>query len=185
LLSLGRPRHLRRSIFVRHGHHPSVFLRPFAPRALPRFHATMDALTPARPVLRSQSRRERRPCAGQVSLRHPTRPSPHSVANHLSPPSVASRLERGVLPTPRASVWPSPVPSGLSATTGRITFVLLRTTGSPPVASHPASRRRSYLRLAGASFSRERTCTARIAPIRRRTRGDRPVALPRRSGGCR
>ncbi len=44
----GRPRHCRRSIgFVtRHELHASTFLRPFAPRALPRFVATTDALTP-------------------------------------------------------------------------------------------------------------------------------------------
>ena len=33
--------------------------------------------------------------------------------------------------------------------TGRIVFVILRTACSPPVAPHPASRRRSYLRLPG------------------------------------
>lgn len=50
LFSLGRPRHYRRSnrVFVmRHGRSPSTFLRPLAPRALPRFVATTDALTPA------------------------------------------------------------------------------------------------------------------------------------------
>jgi hypothetical protein len=45
----GVPRHCRRWIgfVIRHGLHPSTFLRPLAPRALPRFLATMDALTPA------------------------------------------------------------------------------------------------------------------------------------------
>ena len=50
LFSLGRPRHSRRSywIFViRHSRSTSTFLRPLAPRALPRFLATTDALTPA------------------------------------------------------------------------------------------------------------------------------------------
>jgi hypothetical protein len=44
----GRPRHCRRSIgfVIRHGLHASTFLRPLAPRALPRFVATTDALTP-------------------------------------------------------------------------------------------------------------------------------------------
>ena len=46
----GRPRHCRRSSFrfvIRHGLSTSTFLRPLAPRALPRFLATMDALTSA------------------------------------------------------------------------------------------------------------------------------------------
>ena len=49
LFSLGRPRHYRRSnlaFVIRHGRSTSTFLRPLAPRALPRFVATMDALTP-------------------------------------------------------------------------------------------------------------------------------------------
>ncbi len=50
LFSLGRPSHYRRSILafvMRHGLSTSTFLRPLAPRALPRFFATTDALTPA------------------------------------------------------------------------------------------------------------------------------------------
>src|SRR3990172_5934652 len=35
----------------------------------------------------------------------------------------------------------------LAAPQGRIVFVILRTASSPPVAPHPASRRRSFLRL--------------------------------------
>jgi len=35
----------------------------------------------------------------------------------------------------------------LAAPQGRIVFVILRTACSPPVAPHPASQRRSYLRL--------------------------------------
>src|SRR5881396_3304261 len=46
----GVPRHCRRSIGFVIGHrlHASTFLRPLAPRALPRFLATTDALTPGR-----------------------------------------------------------------------------------------------------------------------------------------
>jgi hypothetical protein len=50
LFSLGRPSHYRRShlaVVIRHGRSTSTFLRPLAPRALPRFLATTDALTPA------------------------------------------------------------------------------------------------------------------------------------------
>jgi hypothetical protein len=43
----------------------------------------------------------------------------------------------------------SPSSSRLATGTRRIRFVLLRTGSSPPVAPHPSSRRRSYLRLHG------------------------------------
>src|ERR1700722_9536535 len=39
--------------------------------------------------------------------------------------------------------------SRLATRSRRNRFVILRTAGSPPVALHPASRRRSYLRLLG------------------------------------
>jgi hypothetical protein len=43
----------------------------------------------------------------------------------------------------------SPCMRRLAAPQGRIVFVILRTACSPPVALHPASQRRSYLRLQG------------------------------------
>ncbi|MDB5758178.1 MAG: hypothetical protein JWM30_1467 [Burkholderia sp.] len=43
----------------------------------------------------------------------------------------------------------SPYYSKLAATPRRIEFVILRTANSPPIALHPASRQRSYLRLQG------------------------------------
>jgi hypothetical protein len=69
----------------------------------------------------------------------------------------------------RVPVWASPLMSRLTATYGRNVFALLRTASSPPVALHPASRRRSYLWLSGVGISRERTCTSQIAPAPRRT----------------
>ena len=47
--------HSRRSAFLRYALLASTFLRPFAPRALPRFIATMAALTPGCPALRPDS----------------------------------------------------------------------------------------------------------------------------------
>ncbi len=41
----------------------------------------------------------------------------------------------------------SPFRRGLARTFRRIEFVILQTDSSPPVAPHPVSRRRSYLRL--------------------------------------
>jgi hypothetical protein len=61
----------------------SISLRPFAPRALPRFLARMDALTPERPAL----------CALMRGIELRTgllasciKPSERSASNHLSPP---------------------------------------------------------------------------------------------------
>jgi hypothetical protein len=50
-------------------------------------------------------------------------------------------------PRPCPRVWVSHSGRRLTATPGRIAFVILRTDGSPPVALDPASRRRRYLRL--------------------------------------
>ena len=151
---------------VRHRDFPSsTFLRPFAPRALPRFHASMDALTPERPALLTgrlnvSPAHEHRPARpGLLALW--IEPSDHSVSNH--PPSSRGS-EFGLIPrayrrvsapasrthsgrVPHGVSWASPFPSRLATTTGRIEFVILRTSRSPPVAPHPASRRRSYVRL--------------------------------------
>jgi hypothetical protein len=86
---------------ISHRSTASTFLHPFAPQALPCFHATMDALTPARPALRTLIRgNEHQPLTGQVSLVHMTRTSIHSVTNHPARPAVASALptQRNRLP---------------------------------------------------------------------------------------
>jgi len=85
--------HFRRSLFVAAGLHPSTSLHPFAPQALPRFTATMGAVTPARQVLGTLTcGNERPPRIGQVSLLHSSRPSMHSVTKHLTRPATASPL---------------------------------------------------------------------------------------------
>ena len=140
----GSSGHVRRSFFVRHDRCASAFLRPFAPRALPRFIATMDALTPARRL--APSFPDRSPCFTHTPFR--TVPSPTTLrapvvdfARYPSPrrASKAFFLRPSVGTSPSASrlvgrVWPNRVR-------------LLRTGRSPSVASHPASRRRSYRRL--------------------------------------
>ncbi len=75
-------------------------------------------------------------------------PSPHSVTNHLA------RRDTGF---PAQSTVSRPAFAGLTSpklhqrarriTPGRIVFGILRTADPLPVALHPASRRRSYLRL--------------------------------------
>lgn len=87
-------RHCHGFPFVLHSPSTSTFLHPFAPRALPRFHANMDALTPARLALRTLIRgNEHQPFfSGQVSLVHSTHTSMHSVSNHLTRPTIAFML---------------------------------------------------------------------------------------------
>jgi len=85
LLSL-KPRHFRRSVFPLCVLHATTSLRPFAPRALPRFHATMGVLTPARTVLRRLSGRMNSVTdSARVSPIHATRPSYHSASTHPLP----------------------------------------------------------------------------------------------------
>ena len=140
----------------------STFLRPLAPRALPRFLATMDALTsvPARlfGFLADVAPLNMNTVSGpkQTSLLHVTEPSRRSVSNHPSlPPATRPGFLHRDLPRelPRIPLrgltasWASPFTRRLATATGRIEFVSLPTGSSPPVALHPALRRRSYLRL--------------------------------------
>ncbi len=112
---------------------PSAFLRPFAPRTLLRFLATMDALTPARCGLRHAP-------AGQVSLVHYTQTSERSVAKHLMLVplplafSCAGRVRR-LTPTRLRLSY-----AGSSKAPGRIAFAFLRTAHSHLPAPHGASR---------------------------------------------
>ena len=58
---------------------------------------------------------------------------------------------------------------------GRIEFVSLRTGRSPPVAPHPASWRRSYVRLQNRDAILEWTSTTLTSYARRRTEGHAPA----------
>src|SRR5208283_4852503 len=116
----------------------SNFLPPF-PRAVllpPRLTARggigiMKALTPAALALRRRVSPLTPPCLPAV-------------------PSPTTRTVRWPLsqsPQRHRSFQASPLSSRLATASRRIGFVLLRTGGSPPAAPHPASRRRSCLRL--------------------------------------
>ena len=72
--------HSRRGCCLRYGHCAFTFLRPFAPRALPRFHATTDALTAAQ-----HSPPDSSPCFTSSHL--PDLPSPTTAPR----PTVAFR----------------------------------------------------------------------------------------------
>ena len=84
------PRHFRRSSFRDLCPHKSTFLPPFTPRPLWRFHATMDALTPAGPaLLRAPPRMNTVLRTQQVSLLHVPGLPDHSVSNHPRRPTAA------------------------------------------------------------------------------------------------
>ena len=119
------------------GRAPQASLGPASPPRQPlvvqlRTCTTMRALTPASDHLRRRSPRLHRLTV---------------LSFHPQPRDAA----RGSLYTPMTSVHgefqASPPPSGLATTPRRNGFVILQTDSSPPVALHPASRRRSYLRL--------------------------------------
>jgi hypothetical protein len=130
------------------GHGASTFLHPFAPPELPGFDATMGALTPARRLFV--------PLSGALNSAW-TRtglsascawPSDHSASNHPVGPVIA------LTHYPSASRASGSLRSGLRRTLAgsphdkaESSSLALRTGRSPPVASHPASRRRSYVQL--------------------------------------
>ena len=127
----------------------STFLRPFAPRELPRFNATMNALTPEQPTLVA--------LPAQVSLLYesnlpdvptpttPCRPRHHEFVFHVSvQPRIAAFQRR---PIPREILYgtsASPLASRLAATTGRIEFTF--------VSDRPFASRCSPPRLAATQF---------------------------------
>ena len=101
-------------------------------------HGTVKALTPARVTTR----------AGLPA--YLATPSRRSASNHVMHPGIALHARTSVPGEFRTS----PCMSRLVVTPRRIEFVFLRTASSLPVALHPASRRRSYLRLRGLGLPR-------------------------------
>ena len=89
------------------------------------------------------------------------------------PPRLTAWHGLSAIHIPRGTLasWASPLSSRLATTTGRIEFVvILRTDRSPPVALHPASRRRSYVRLQCSNPTLTGTCTPPIQHHHKRTR---------------
>ena len=131
----------------------STFLRPLARGPLRPFLATVDALTPAcsvAAVLGLFPAAARSAPREQVSLIHalglPAIPSPTTCGCSALPGYVTHRqVEPRLLPSGNSRLrhWLA----GSSHHTGRIEFVILRTSRSPPAAPHPVSRRRSCSRL--------------------------------------
>jgi len=163
--AVSRCGHYYRWVFRRLEPHVSTFLHPFAPPALPGFCATMGALTPGRPALwilirDSEHRLWRRP--GLPAFCHRIFRS----FRLQPPPAVPTRFWvlrcRAYRTT---SLWP-PFwghaslglrlwQAGSPRRSAESSSLALRTNRSPPVALHPASRRRSYLRLQGTRLPRQ------------------------------
>jgi len=133
----------------------STSLDPFALRALPRFLATMGPLTPEPPALRTgrfpigNPALERRPIGRSGLPALCVWPSDHSVSNHLGGSGIAfARYPSASRTSGLLRIQASPFPSRLAAPSkAESSSLTLRTGRSPPVASHPLSRGRSYVQL--------------------------------------
>jgi hypothetical protein len=167
-----RCRHSSYGLVLAARHVPSTFLRPFARRALPRFKARMDALTPGRPALCILiGDNEHHPCTHPGLLALCIEPSDRSASNHLmsprefglvSVPELTAQSADRIPFEDHSVTWASPLASRLATTPSRIEFVILRTSHSPPVALHPLSRGRSYFQLQNSNPTLTRTCTLLI-----------------------
>ncbi len=121
----------------------------------PRYrHGTMRVLTPA-PV---------HPGTGLPASCVP--PSHRSVPNHVMRSTIAFAATLAWSMSSRLHL----LLAGSPLTSRRIGFVVLRTDSSPPVAPHPASRRRSYLRLQSLWHTPTRTYTVLMKRPYGRTR---------------
>ena len=128
--------------------HVSTSLHPFAPPALPGFHATMGALTPARRLFVSLSGAVNSAWTRAGLSASCVGPSDRSASNHPAGPVIAfahypsaSRASGSLRSGLRLTLAGSPHDKAESSS------LALRTGRSPPVAPHPASRRRSYVQL--------------------------------------
>ena len=137
------------------GHSPTCSrFRPLCPTSLRSLRST--GITP---LLRYYGRSDSCSCGSsargprmntalgheQVSLRHAHRRHDHSVSNHPPCPATAfTRYPSAAAVSRVTHEWRfRSFLAGSSLTKGRIEFVILRTSHSPPVAPHLASRRRS------------------------------------------
>jgi hypothetical protein len=126
----------------------STFLHPFAPPALPGFDATMGALTPARRLFVSLSGTMNSAWTRAGLSASCAGPSDHSASNHpLGPPIALTRYPSAWETVGSHRFGLRHLLAGSPHKQAESSSLALRTGRSPPVASHPASRRRSFLRL--------------------------------------
>ena len=120
-----------------HLHLPAPLRSPGITR-LQRYYEGSDSCAP--PIACRASRRSLRlTCLAFKAFR--LQP-PHRFPGLLSHPTLQHPgLSRS------SQVWASPFGRRLANRSGRIEFVILRTTSSPSVALHPASRRRSFSQI--------------------------------------
>src|SRR5208337_4277431 len=174
--------------------HPcsSTFLRPFAPdplQALPGSYGRSDSCPPGSSAF---LRHEHRLYGEHVSLIHApgllTIPSPTTCgcclsSGHATHRRIAPRFHPTTGSSPngnsglRLSLADSPHP------TGRIKFLIVRTSRSPPAAPHPVSPRRSC-RLVTSYVDSERTSASLIGCALRRTSAGVSPAIGRASLRC-
>jgi hypothetical protein len=143
-----RDRALAFGFFHGVGHCGSTSLHPFAPPELPGFDATMGALTPARRLFVSLSGTVNSAWTRAGLSASCAWPSDHSASNHPTDPMTAltrypSASWASGLPRSGLRLECAGSPNGMAESSS----LALRTGRSPPVAPHPASRRRSYHRL--------------------------------------
>ena len=171
----------------------SIFLRPFAPPELPGFIATMDALTPERRLFlpggsHAGIRHMNTVLSVQVSLFHvsglpsilspTTPPSPMSLS-HTTPQRIGLLfpvLSRRTRNSRKSLGFAIDSQAHRADKPKRVR--ILRAAPSPPVALHPASRRRSYSQLqAGVCLPEEDLHLS--GQIRLQTHESRPVGALR------
>ena len=95
-------------------------------------------------------RRPGSPCFTQPTFRALRLQPPTRSDGRFSTPAFAGAGSNPSAPSaspPQGRVWASPLCRRLARRYGRIEFLIVRMALSPPVALHPASRRRSYSRL--------------------------------------
>ena len=140
--------HYRRLLLALHrcDSHSSTFLPP-VPRRCFAISASRGFVFPLRYHEGSDSCTAHLPCRSPRLLRHTFLSfhlQPRGLPSHRLPPRQRDQRVSGF------ALWGR----RLAAALRRIEFVILRTDNSPPVALHPASRRRSYLRLRSCGFLR-------------------------------
>ena len=137
-----------RVIFRPRALHDSTSLSPFAPPELPGFDATMGTLTPARRFFVPLSGAMNSAWARAGLSASCAWPSDHSASNHhLGPPIALTRYPSAWEAAGSHRFGLHPLPAGSPHEQAESSSLALRTGRSPPVASHPASRRRSFHRL--------------------------------------
>ena len=146
--SLSPIRHLRWCRRHRSAQFESTFLRSLRSLSVTRFHRYYGRSDSCLLRLFGTWSMNSGSFSEQVSLIHSRGLPDHSVSKHLAPTVVALSRYPSALSLPRfIGVRFHHRATGSSGIPGRIEFVILRTGRSPPAASHPASWRRSGIRL--------------------------------------